>query len=865
MVYETEDELLARPDQPLCGHLDGVETNARRLVPAEATVAGGDPLQPLVGTIAALHDIGKLTQWFQQYIHEDATCSRPPAYKRHSLLGAYLTFQSLSEMDFADDVAVAGFYAVAKHHGVLPDFNDSQHAKYSTTTKSSQQLRVDRFGEQLESIDRHTDHIADEIIRSATDGIVSWDDVLVDRYEGYAHALGEYSPDDESYFYTLVLRLWSTLTCADKLDAAGVTVSNDPASLPDWRRIGANLQNDAEGLLSTLNEYRTSARNDATERLKALDESVYTLTLPTGFGKTLAGLESALSEAERTDGRVIYALPFTTVIDQVHDEVTDKLEVTPERGLYTLHHHLADTRTKVGEDNERVSDGSEVLYGESWQSGLVLTTFVQLFESLAGPKNTQSIKLPALQDSVIIVDEPQAVTKDWWYLVSRLTTMLVEEYNATVILMTATQPGIIAETNPELDPTELIPSPETYFDFLESNERVRFDIDESVVQHIQQNRGEGVPIDAAGRRLYQAIQLANTDSVLAVSNTVRAAGMLYRATSDAIEDHGGSVRSLGAAVADFRDSVDANMLECVDQSDEALEQLVTAFLTGLSQRVTDGEILLGALSTAIRPIERGFLIAVIRRLIDDDEKTPLDGHGVIVSSTQLVEAGVDVSFDRLYRDYAPIPSLVQAAGRCNRSFSGETATVTLWRLAGIDENPPPSELYKRDGNLLKPTAYALRSMTTKYGQTIPEHVMVSDGVSQYYGSLHQDDRLSVESDSLARAVDTAQGETLREASLINDDSSEAVVVTNESDAVVLRAYVESRASRGYTDASSAFDRLKYLSTSTRGEIDDDLQEFITTDTAVEPGELDLSEITVVDARGTGEYLLRDGSGVRQIG
>jgi CRISPR-associated endonuclease/helicase Cas3/CRISPR-associated endonuclease Cas3-HD len=82
-------------------------------------------IREAVTTIAGLHDIGKLTQWFQQYIHENDSCPRPKKYKRHSLTSAYLTYQALGQMAVPDIVQLAGFYAVAKHHGVFPDISEN--------------------------------------------------------------------------------------------------------------------------------------------------------------------------------------------------------------------------------------------------------------------------------------------------------------------------------------------------------------------------------------------------------------------------------------------------------------------------------------------------------------------------------------------------------------------------------------------------------------------------------------------------------------------------------------------------------------------------------------------------------------------
>jgi len=67
------------------------------------------------------------------------------------------------------------------------------------------------------------------------------------------------------------------------------------------------------------------------------------------------------------------------------------------------------------------------MLGEAWRDGTVLTTFVQLFESLAGPTNRQGLKLPSLESSIIILDEPQALPKDWWGAIQRLLDIVTDD------------------------------------------------------------------------------------------------------------------------------------------------------------------------------------------------------------------------------------------------------------------------------------------------------------------------------------------------------------------------------------------------------------------------------------------------------
>jgi len=123
------------------------------------------------------------------------------------------------------------------------------------------------------------------------------------------------------------------------------------------------------------------------------------------MGKTLTGLDAALTVLEGSEmasnpneGRLVYALPYTSIIDQVAEQ-SRELFGTGERGeRLTVDHHLADTLVSPPDEPESVADDAvenvAALLGESWRSGMVVTTFVQVFESLAGPTNARSMKLP---------------------------------------------------------------------------------------------------------------------------------------------------------------------------------------------------------------------------------------------------------------------------------------------------------------------------------------------------------------------------------------------------------------------------------------------------------------------------------------
>jgi CRISPR-associated endonuclease/helicase Cas3/CRISPR-associated endonuclease Cas3-HD len=152
------------------------------------------------------------------------------------------------------------------------------------------------------------------------------------------------------------------------------------------------------------------------------------------------------------------------------------------------------------------------------------------------------------------------------------------------------------------------------------------------------------------------------------------------------------------------------------------------------------------------------------------------GHPLVTVSTQLVEAGVDISFDRVYRDLAPIDSIVQAAGRCNRSFEREQGRVTVWWLdvPGHQSKTPAEAVYNRGAALLPVAAATLDSVRDGSG-TLSEIDVARTAVKQYYKRLH--DEKDVGKQTFADYVDEARADELGRLSLIDQRRAADVLVT----------------------------------------------------------------------------------------
>jgi CRISPR-associated endonuclease Cas3-HD len=838
----------ARPGQPLAKHLRQTAGNVETLID-DGTTPSGKSLERLCEICALCHDLGKYTKSFQEYLAEDGR-RRPVAMERHADVGAAVTLRVLMAAGFEPEACLAGYYAVLAHHVGLPNV-------HSWDDDLDVEKRQEHLSRKLAQIDEHAESRVETLHTDIGVGL-GWETVQEDAVETVTRTLRNKSAgllDDD--FYPLLLRVWGTLVCADKHDAAEISLQANP----EWPTDPTfQFDSDADGLTDKLNTRRTEARKTAKNRLREAtpEESLFTLTLPTGFGKTAAGVEAAAAVATERDARLIYALPYTTVVDQTDETLREQFGVKPGDPEYTLHHSLVETRTNVDANDEPLSNWAAVAHAEAWRSGLVLTTYVQLFESLVGPTNTQAMKLPALEDAVILLDEPQAVPPTWWRVVTDVIETLQEDYSATVIMMTATQPRF-TEAHGLGTPTELVPESERYYGFLQDHERVRFHLDESVRAWARDRGGShSVTPATAARELLDVT--GPGEQTLAVTSTVRSVTDLVEELETATS---GDVTNLGRQLTDWYTDAGATPREAV-AGDGTIDDVAASFLESVGGEQDEPVFL--PLTAALRPVDRSLLIEVVQRVLDTDRATPLDDRPLVVCSTQVIEAGVDLSFERVYRDLAPIPSLVQTAGRCNRSFEGTTGEVTVWRLAG-DPIPSrctygPAQIKSDDesvtrsiGDRLAPTASVLRDLPA--GQTVvSESRMIDDLVEAYYTAWYGRDETTGDPDRLVGAVRNAEGQTLREASMIPQDTEDVVVLKSEADRDILGRYLTGLDG----DERVSFQSLQPLVASVY-----DIDGLATdTDAVLATESVDATvPFEIVDDRDTTRYSLANGLGVRQ--
>lgn len=265
--------------------------------------------------------------------------------------------------------------------------------------------------------------------------------------------------------------LFSALVDADWLDterhfqAERAALRNEPAALSNlWERLEADqtrLMADRTGAVAAARQAVYAACLAAAEQPPGL----FRLTVPTGGGKTRSALAFALRHALRHGlQRVIVAVPFITITEQIADVYRGIFGAgTPEAPTVLEHHSAAERDGADGEDFHRARVWSR-LAAENWDAPIIVTTTVQLFESLFAHTPRATRKLHRLAGAVLILDEVQALPPPVLTPILDVLRELCSHCSTTAVLSTATQPAFQAiEPFAALPAREIVPEPARHF------------------------------------------------------------------------------------------------------------------------------------------------------------------------------------------------------------------------------------------------------------------------------------------------------------------------------------------------------------------------------------------------------------------
>lgn len=217
---------------------------------------------------------------------------------------------------------------------------------------------------------------------------------------------------------------------------------------------------------TAINRKRTETLNACRQKAD-LEQGYFTLTVPTGGGKTLASMAFALNHAAWHNlKRVIYVLPFTSIIEQNADVFRQALGDLDAENVLEHHSNYDWEKNRIAGDDETNQLQAKLrLAAENWDIPIVVTTNVQFFESLFASQKSRARKLHNIANSVIVFDEVQLLPRDYLKPCMLAVQELVQNYHVSAVFCTATQPALHRFFPGNTVFTELAPDPQALFNF----------------------------------------------------------------------------------------------------------------------------------------------------------------------------------------------------------------------------------------------------------------------------------------------------------------------------------------------------------------------------------------------------------------
>lgn len=562
-------------------------------------------LEMLAKLIGLLHDFGKGTQDWQDYLFEIGR-----KHPTHAALGALYAWRRWGDAEAnvkKRRTAQLISLCIAGHHAGLQD----------CLNKAGESPFLDDLQEQSEAYYQEATENFYTEVASAQE--------LDELFCAACRELDAFGLGNRPFPWGMLARLLlSILVDADRWDSACFENDVDPfaasqKALPDWG-----------GLLTELEQYLerfprqgalAETRWEVSEWCKdagGARPGIYTLSVPTGGGKTYSSLRFALTQA-RANGmqRIFYIIPMNTILDQNAKDIRDALHDYPS----ILEHH-----SNVVLEDEKEDEHHRRLT-ERWDSDIILTSLVQFLDALFRDGNSKARRMHRLTHSVLIFDEIQALPKKCRGLFREAVKFLVRYCHCTVLLCTATQPNL------RLQAEELVPDVDALYQQLKRVEYLP-----QLQQRTYQEAADDIAAMVCGNR-----------SVLTIVNTKPAAWHVYERVSQRLESAGFKLVKVHQGL-----------------SGEELQER--------AKMCRKDQVLCVHLSTLMCPMHRKEILRWVKAWLKERKL-------VCCVSTALIEAGINVSFPVVVRSLAGIPSIIQAAGRCNRNFEWALGQVYLWNLA----------------------------------------------------------------------------------------------------------------------------------------------------------------------------------------
>lgn len=618
-------------------------------------------LKSIAKLCGLLHDMGKYSESFQSYIKLSKAHQDDGTYNEwikgitkvdHGVFGAKYIYQRACiktplEKLTCDIIAEVICY----HHGGLPDnINDKNKVPICERIRSVSSDDMKKVTDIYE--DENKDFDIDNLFQQSVLEIT----YICKKLHGKAH-----------FWLGMVIKhLYSILVDADRLDSylfesGNKYNDNDIDVQALWKSYNKKLEDKLEEFKRTeckteLEKTVKLSRQQISNNCLAFSKKpsgIYTLTVPTGGGKTLSSLRFALNHAiEYKKQRIYYIIPYTTIIEQNADDV---------RNILNCKNNLLEYHSNVLDCNK--NSDYEILT-ERWTSPIIFTTMVQFLNTVYATGNQNIRRMHNLANSIIIFDEIQTLPIKCFNLFYECINYLNKIANSTIVLCTATQPKL-----------DII------------KDKLKFNIDGEIISDVNKPFEELKRMNVIDKteNIMSTPELSifvckvkeKSRSVLVVMNTVNSAETLY-------------------------------------------DELKTCDLKNTQ---------LYFLSSRLCPKHREIVIKNLKEALGNKQS-------LICVSTQLIEAGVDISFTSTIRSLAGLDSIAQTTGRGNRHGENDICNSYIVKVSG--ENISGLTEIRMGQKHTEEILYIYSKNTDFYNNSL----LSPKAMDKYYMDLYADDEIN---------------------------------------------------------------------------------------------------------------------------
>ena len=577
-------------------HLDKTTNREQTLTQHCANVAAlcrkyGEEIQcpNLAELCGLLHDMGKAKEEFQTYLKSDDKSLRGKI--NHSAAGAKYIWEKYAAAGLFEKLTAQIIsLVICSHHSGLIDCIDP-HGTDNFSERVNPKKDIHFLETQTGFLNKDISEKIASLYTLAVDELKHINEKITDK-------------KNAPFYYGLLTRyLLSCVIDADRYDTCCFAANRETTENTPFHEWDLLIQNLEEKLASftadTPIEKTRAAISETCKNFAQNPTGIYRLNVPTGGGKTLSSLRFALNHAkEQKKTRIVYAIPYTTIIDQNAEVIHQTLK----KDEIILEHHSNIIRENSDTQPEEVNRVN--LLTERWDSPIILTTTVQMLNTLFLGKTSSIRRMHNLANSILIFDEVQSLPVKTLSMFNTSMNFLSEICGTTIILCTATQPELTSLQKP-----------------------IRLSQPPDIVSNLTD--------------IFQAFRRTN----------------IYNAT----RDKGYNTAELADFVLDKHNN---NTLIILNTKTAAKNLCIQ-----LENRNHQSDIYL--LSTNLCPKHR---MEILHEITD---RLKNSSRPLICVSTQLIEAGVDISFETVIRSLAGLDSISQAAGRCNRHGNAKTGNVYI--------------------------------------------------------------------------------------------------------------------------------------------------------------------------------------------